>query len=98
MTPPLENAPHPFARHIDPDNVTNGQLYSIIMQMCEQQRDTNRELTEVRNELAAYKASQKDMLETWSTAKGVLAFLKILAGLGITAGFIYGLYTKMPMK
>lgn len=94
VTPPLEGPMNPFARHIDPDNVTNGQLYGIILQMYQEQKDTNRELAAVRDELAAYKASQKDMLETWSTAKGVLMFIKLLASLGITAAFIWGVYTK----
>jgi hypothetical protein len=91
-----DDMPHQFARHIDPDNVTMGQLYSLILQMRQEQKDTTRELAEVRTEFKAYKDSQKDMLETWSTAKGVLSFLKLLAALGIGVTFIWGLFQAKP--
>lgn len=89
--------PH-FLAHIDPDKVTMGQLYAVILLMRNEQKDTltklqeaTDEISDLKTEFSEYKESQKDMLETWSTARGVLKFIKLLAAIGLPVSAILAL-------
>lgn len=75
-----------------PENVTNGQLYAAIQAIAhtqnEQSRRTNEQLGELRNDFEQYKNDHREMVETWTTAKGTMRFIKFLAVIGVPVGAI----------
>lgn len=77
--------------HIDPEHVTNGQLYSLLYSMHAQQLDAAREMAELRKELAEQKKAMKSITDAWQTSQGMLSFLKMLASIGLPVGIVYGL-------
>lgn len=75
---------------VDPEKISNAQLFAILIAVRGEVSATRREnqsileqMDSVKKEFKEYRESQKDMLETWSTARGVLKFIKFLAAIGI---------------
>lgn len=82
-----------------PENVTNGQLYAAIMAVAAKQNEqaqkhenTNERLTELSENFDQYKKDHKDMVETWTTAKGTMKFIRFLAMIGVPLGAIWALF------
>lgn len=83
---------------IDPHKVTNAQLLNLLVAIRSDMRlmaahidAQNEELAAVKQQFKDYRDEQKDMLSTWTTAKGVLQFIKFLAAIGIPATAIIGI-------
>lgn len=81
---------------IDPDNATAAQLYPLLVSMLHEQQTSNERLEELQRSFEQYKIDQKDMLATWTTAKYVLGFIKLLAAIGIPISAVLAIfgYTK----
>lgn len=73
----------PAFDRIDPNNVTNGQLLMLLYNIKSQQIQTGMQLEELKEQIKAGELKQRDMIRTWETSKNVLAFIKMLAALGI---------------
>lgn len=76
--------------HIDPEHVSNGQLYSLMYAMHAQQLDASREMRELRAELVQHKKDMAEMTDAWKTAVFLIRMFKIFAAIGIPIGLIYG--------
>ena len=81
-----------------PENVTNGQLYAAIMAVAAKQNEqaqkhehTNERLTELSDNFEQYKRDHKEMVETWTTAKGTMKFIRFLAMIGLPIGALTAL-------
>lgn len=88
-----------------PENVTNGQLYAAIMTVASRQADhvreqeqTNKALQELQQDFEQYKKDHKDMVETWTTAKGTMKFIRFLAMIGVPLGAIWAIITSLIGK
>lgn len=84
--------PRDLLNRIDPDKATVAQLYPLLISILQEQRATNEKLVELQEEFEQYKADQKDMLATWTTAKYVLGFIKVLAAVGLPVSAILAFF------
>lgn len=75
--------------HIDPENVSNGQLYSLLYSMRAQQIQSNLELERLRTSLEDHKKELKELKNAWDTATTMVKFVKFLGTVGLpVAGII----------
>lgn len=88
-----------------PENVTNGQLYAAIMAVAAKQTEqaqkhehTNERLTELSHNFEQYKKDHRDMVETWTTAKGTMRFIRFLAMVGLPVGALWALVASLIGK
>ena len=94
MSDETENSsmPHRLIGKINPARTTAAQLYPVLISMLEAQRSSNAKLADLQKSFEQYKADQKDMLATWTTAKYVLSFIKILGLVGLPVSAILALF------
>lgn len=83
--------------HIDPEQVSNGQLYSLMYAMHAQQLDNAKdmgllrdELKSHKDELKSYKDEMKAIADAWKTTLALLKLIKLLAAIGIPIAVVYG--------
>lgn len=84
--------------HIDPEQVSNGQLYSLMYAMHAQQLDASREVQQLREELVQHKRDMNEISEAWKTTLGVLRFMKVLAAIGMPVVLVWGLVKAVSLK
>lgn len=83
MTDSMLSGLRPLLEQVDPEHVTNGQLLMLLYSIRAQQIHSNIQIEELKEQIKASDIKQRDMLRTWETSKNVLAFVKMLATLGI---------------
>ena len=76
--------------NVDPEKVSNAQLFAILIGVRAELiatrseiQTTAEEIVKVQEEFCKYRQAQKEMMETWNTARGVLKFIKFLAAIGL---------------
>lgn len=78
---------------LPPEQVTNGQLYAALMSVAHSVSDVSRKVDgvaaenmQLRREFEQYKTNTKGMLDTWTTARGTMAFIRWMAIIGFPVG------------
>lgn len=84
--------PRELLNRIDPDKATTAQLYPVLISLLQEQRTANEKLAKLQTAFEQYKTDQKDMLETWTTAKYVLGFIKLLAAIGLPISAVLAIF------
>lgn len=69
--------------HIDPEKVTNGQIYSLLYSMRAQQIESNVKIEALTQELADHKKELKEIKVAWDTSQNVIKFVKFLGTIGL---------------
>ncbi len=82
MAPPDDHFGLPS---VAPENVTPGQLLLILQSMHGQ-------IVELRRQRDADQQKLADLVDAWSSAKGVLNVLKFFAFFGAAVATVYGLW------
>lgn len=74
-----------------PDGVTNGQLYLLLQRIHSKQLVQTAALAVLERDFADYKQKHEDMVRTWSAAKTMMGFIKLMGGVAVALGALYGL-------
>lgn len=65
-----------------PENITNQQIYVMLLSLHSQQAISTKAINQVHYEQVRDRQERADMVETWKTAKNVLKFIYILGAIG----------------
>lgn len=69
--------------HIDPEKVTNGQIYSLLYSMRAQQIQHNMQVAELREKIEKQEKNLADLKTAWDTGHNVIKFVKFLGTVGL---------------
>jgi hypothetical protein len=78
--------------HLPPDNVTNHQLYILLLQQGGEIRELTRTVQRQETLIEDQGAELAELREAWDNATGVVRFVKIAGGIAAAIGAIVGLW------
>lgn len=81
---------HPEFPSVIPENISNQQIYVMLLSMHSQQSITVKAVNQIARDQQLDRQERADMVETWKTAKNVLKFIYALGALGTAILAIFG--------